>query len=305
MERCGEILVMHFPSWDRRPEYAAEQTATKSECYKVPETRSKEDKVLRSRLAFLLLAYLLLVPAWLISALDVPALRGRVNDLAGLLSRDEANGLEQRLAQFERETGHQIVVLALPSLEGEDPAAFALKTAETWKLGQKGHDNWALLLISLKDRKLRIEVGYGLEGTLPDAIASQIIRNVLVPRFREKDYAGGIASALNAMMQVTRGEPLPEMARRQPQNPQSNRYFQIGLVGMFALIGAMAFVSSMQRHRSGWSTRGRRYPPVGWGGPFGGGGFGGGGFGGGGFGGGGFSGGGGGGGGGGGASGSW
>jgi uncharacterized protein len=253
----------------------------------------------------LLFSFLFFLLSSAATALEVPPLRGRVNDLARLLPQERDPAMENQLAQFERETGHQIVVLIVPSLEGEDPPAFALKTAETWKLGQKGHDNWALLLVSVNDRKLRIEVGYGLEGVLPDAIGSQIIRNILTPRFREKDYAGGIESALNAMMQVTRGEPLPEIARRQPKNPQSNRSFQIGLVGMLALFGVMAFVSSMQRHRSGWSTRGRRYPPVIWGGPFGGGGFGGGGFGGGDFGGGGFSGGGGGGGGGGGASGSW
>jgi uncharacterized protein len=256
----------------------------------------------------LLFSFLFFLLSSAATALEVPPLRGRVNDQARLLPQERIPAMENQLAQFERETGHQIVVLIVPSLEGEDPPAFALKTAETWKLGQKGHDNWALLLVSVNDRKLRIEVGYGLEGVLPDAIASQIIRNILTPRFREKDYAGGIESALTAMMQVTRGEPLPESARRQPQNPQSSRYFQIGLVALLALMGAMAFVSSMQRQRSGWSTRGRRYPPI-WGGPFGGGGFGGGGFGGGGFGGGGdgggFSGGGGGGGGGGGASGSW
>jgi uncharacterized protein len=238
-------------------------------------------------------------------ALDVPPLRARVNDYAGLLQPEHIRRIENQLSQFERDTGHQIVVLTLPSLEGDDAPAFALKTAETWKLGQKGHDNWALLLISVKDRKLRIEVGYGLEGTLPDAIASQIIRNILVPRFREQDYGGGIESAVTAMMQVTRGEPLPESARRQPSSHGSNLAFMIGLLIIFAVFGLMSVMSSTQRQRSGmWSTRGRRYPPIGWGGPFGGG-FGGGGFGGGGFGGGGFSGGGGGGGGGGGASGSW
>lgn len=237
------------------------------------------------------------------NALDVPPLRGRVNDYAGLLQQDRVRGMENQLAQFELQTGHQVVVLALPSLEGEDAPAFALKTAETWKLGQKGHDNWALLLISLNDRKLRIEVGYGLEGLLPDAIASQIIRNVLVPSFRDKDYAGGIESALNVIMKVTRGEPLPESARSKPRYQQSNLKFMVIFAVVFAVLGLMAFMSSAQRQRTGmWATRGRRYPPIGWGGGFGGGGFSGGG---GGFDGGGFSGGGGGGGGGGGASGDW
>ena len=241
--------------------------------------------------------------AALASALDVPPLRGRVNDLAGLLSSERTQRIEVQLAEFERQTGHQIVVLLIPSLEGEDAVPFALKTAETWKLGQKGYDNWALLLVSLNDRKLRIEVGYGLEGILPDAIASEIIRNILVPRFRDKDYAGGIESALDAMMRVTRGEPLPESARRKDRDQGS----QLNSIAMFvislAVFALMAYASTARSRRNNtWATRGRRGGPM----IFGPGGFGGGGYsGGGGFGGGGFSGGGGGGGGGGGASGSW
>jgi uncharacterized protein len=250
-----------------------------------------------------------LLTCGLTSALEVPSLRGRVNDLAGLLSSNQSRGIESQLAEFERQTGHQIVVLTIRSLEGEDAPAFALKTAESWKLGQKGHDNWALLLVSLNDRKLRIEVGYGLEGILPDAIASEIIRNILVPRFRDKDYAGGIESAVDAIMKVTRGEPLPESARRKGGGQGS----QLNSIAMFiitlAVFGFMAYASTARRGRNNlWTTRSRRHSPVIFGpGGFGGGYYGGGGFGGGSDGGGfgGFSGGGGGGGGGGGASGSW
>jgi uncharacterized protein len=155
------------------------------------------------------------VLAWgIVYALDVPSLRGRVNDLAGLLSQDLAARLENQLSDFEQQSGHQVVLLTIQSLQDEDLASFALKTAEHWKLGQKGHDNWALLLVSVSDRKLRIEVGYGLEGTLPDATANQIINEIIVPRFREKDFGGGIESGLSAIMQATRGEPIPAV----PQN---------------------------------------------------------------------------------------
>lgn len=146
-------------------------------------------------------------------ALDVPPLRGRINDLAGMITADAAKRLEEGLRGFENETGHQIAVLTIPSLEGEDLEGFSIRVAETWKIGQKGFDNGAILLIARDDRKLRIEVGYGLEGVLPDAIASRIINEVIVPRFRANDYSGGIEAGVNALMRVTKGEVLPEKTR--------------------------------------------------------------------------------------------
>jgi uncharacterized protein len=147
-------------------------------------------------------------------ALDVPPLGGRINDLAGMITADAAKRLEEGLRRFETETGHQIAVLTIPSLEGEDLEGFSIRVAETWKIGQKGFDNGAILLIARDDRKLRIEVGYGLEGVLPDAIASRIINEVMVPRFRANDYSGGIEAGVNAIMRVTKGEVLPERPRR-------------------------------------------------------------------------------------------
>lgn len=146
-------------------------------------------------------------------SLAVPPLRGRVNDLAGLLSPDQANRLDGELAQFEQRTGHQIAVLIIPSLEGDVLEDFGIRVAESWKIGQKGFDNGVILLIVQNDRKLRIEVGYGLEGVLPDAIASRIIREVIVPRFRENDFNGGIEAGVDAIMKVTQGETLPETAK--------------------------------------------------------------------------------------------
>jgi uncharacterized protein len=180
------------------------------------------------------------VLAWgiIVYALDVPPLRGRVNDLAGLLSQDLAARLENQLSDFEQQSGHQVVLLSIQSLQDEDLASFALRTAERWKLGQKGHDNWALLLVSVSDRKLRIEVGYGLEGTLPDATANQIINEIIVPRFREKDFGGGIESGLSAIMQATRGEPIPAV----PQN--SKRSVDSSLSGiLMLLLGSALFAS--------------------------------------------------------------
>ncbi len=170
---------------------------------------------LGTRNSKLLLAALLLALTQLTlsSALEVPPLRGRVNDLAGMMPASRVSALQEQLRRFEEETGHQIAVLIIPSLQGEVLEDFSIKVAETWKIGKKGFDNGAILLIAKNERKLRIEVGYGLEGILPDAIASRIIREIIVPHFRANDYAGGIEAGVEAIMKVTSGEPLPAPAR--------------------------------------------------------------------------------------------
>jgi uncharacterized protein len=154
-------------------------------------------------------------------ALEVPPLRGRVNDYAQLLPQERARALEAELEKFERETGHQVAVLTIPSLQGDSLEDFSIRVAETWKIGKKGFDNGAILLVARDDRKLRIEVGYGLEGVLPDAIASRIIREVITPRFRTGDYGGGIEAGINSILKVTRGETLPERGRPAPERTAS------------------------------------------------------------------------------------
>ena len=126
---------------------------------------------------------------WMLAALvamaaDVPPLRGRVNDYAGVMGQEQARSLETRLAQFEQETGHQVAVLTIPTLDGEDIEGFGIRVAEAWKIGKKGFDNGVILIVAIKDRRLRLEVGYGLEGVLPDALAKQIISDYIVPQFR-------------------------------------------------------------------------------------------------------------------------
>jgi uncharacterized protein len=249
--------------------------------------------------AGLLSFLLLLITSPLARALEVPPLRGRVNDYAGVMSQDQVRTLESQLAQFEQETGHQIAVLTVPTLAGEDIEGFSIRVAESWKIGKKGFDNGVILLVAVKDRQLRLEVGYGLEGVLPDAIADRIIRDYIVPRFRAQDYAGGVIAGIDAVQKVIKQEPLPESARKPNQAPQSNFNSLAMFAIAFVIFALMAFSSGRRSRNQMWSGRGRRYPPIFWGG----GGFGGGGFGGGGSGGG-FSGGGGGFGGGG-ASGSW
>lgn len=155
-----------------------------------------------------------LLAASFLSAREVPRLRGRVNDLARLMPAERARALEERLKRFEQETDHQIAVLTISSLEGEDLEGFSIKVAERWKIGKKAFDNGAILIVVKNDRKLRIEVGYGLEGILPDALASRIIREIIVPRFRNNDYAGGIEAGSDAIMRATRGEAIPASERK-------------------------------------------------------------------------------------------
>lgn len=236
---------------------------------------------------------------WLLAgavwALEVPPLRGRVNDYAAVLSQDQDRTLEAQLAQFEQETGHQIAVLTIPTLEGEDIEGFSIRVAENWKIGKKGFDNGVILVVAVKDRRLRLEVGYGVEGVLPDAIAKTITSQYIVPRFRSQDYAGGIIAGMDAVMKVIRNEPLPESARRKTGDDGQDLNSLAMFIITLAVFGLMAYASTPRRRRNSmWAPRGRHYGPVIFPGGFGGGGYsGGGGFFGGGSSGGGFSGGGG------------
>jgi uncharacterized protein len=135
---------------------------------------------------------------------------GLVNDYANLLSVGSRATLESELLSFEKETSTQITVVTVADLGGDTVENFAVKLFEEWGIGQKGKDNGALLLISRDDRKLRIEVGYGLEGALTDAQSSQIIRNIITPSFKNDDYQTGIIEGVRAMMAATRGEYVAE-----------------------------------------------------------------------------------------------
>ena len=208
-------------------------------------------------------------------AIDVPPLRGRVNDYAGVMSQDQLRSLESRLAQFEQETGHQVAVLTIPTLDGEDIEGFSIRVAENWKIGKKGFDNGVILVVAIKDRRIRLEVGYGLEGVLPDAIAKRITSEFIVPRFRAQDYGGGIVAGIDAVLKVIKNEPLPESARKTGRDQGSGLNSFAMLAITFAVLGIMGFAATANRRRNNmWATRGGRTPPVFWGG----GGFGGGGF---------------------------
>jgi uncharacterized protein len=139
-------------------------------------------------------------------ALQIPPLRGRVNDNAGMLSPGAVRQLELMLKDFEQKDSTQIVVLTVAALEGAALEEFSMRVAERWKIGQTGLDNGAILLISRADRKVRIEVGYGLEGRLTDLKAGRIIREVIVPEFRAGRFDRGVVNGVQAMIDTVRGE---------------------------------------------------------------------------------------------------
>ena len=144
----------------------------------------------------------LAIPA---SALDVPSLTGRVVDLAQVLPNSTVELLTTQLAAHEAQSSNQLAVLIIPSLEGEPLEEFSHRVATTLKLGQKGTDNGVLLLVAIAERKVRIEVGYGLEGVLTDIRSAQIIRNAIVPRFRVGDIPGGVTGGINAILKTIEG----------------------------------------------------------------------------------------------------
>ena len=146
---------------------------------------------------------------------SIPALTAPVVDRTGTLSDDQRRQLDERLLAFEKQKGSQIAVLLVPTVRPESIAAYSLRVVEKWKLGRRGVDDGALLLIAKNDREVRIEVGYGLEGGLSDAVAKRIIEERITPRFRSGDFYGGIDAGVSAMVGVVAGEPLPMPPQRQ------------------------------------------------------------------------------------------
>jgi uncharacterized protein len=189
-----------------------------------------------------------LLVATMVAAIDVPYLSGRINDQAGLLGDSFETGLDGKLRQLEEETGAQVAVLTIVSLDGDPIEDFSIRVVETWKLGRAGVDDGVLILIVRDDRRMRIEVGYGLEGALTDAQAGRIIDVLMAPRFRSGDFEGGIDAAVEAVSSAIRGEALvlpEEPARGRGMNPGSLIFFLI-----FGLPFIGAALSS--RGAAGW-----------------------------------------------------
>jgi uncharacterized protein len=152
----------------------------------------------------------------------VPPLSGRVVDQTGTLSSGDVAALTQTLKGLEARKGSQVAVLIVPTTAPETIEQYSLRVAEAWKIGRKKIDDGALLVVAKNDRKLRIEVGYGLEGALNDATAKRIIDEVITPRFRNGDFAGGISAGIERIVAVIDGEPLPAPAQQKSSASSSN-----------------------------------------------------------------------------------
>jgi uncharacterized protein len=187
-------------------------------------------------------------------AVDVPFLAGRVNDLAGALSPAARARLETTLRDLERRTGAQVAVLVIPSLEGESLESYSVRVAQTWKLGRKGVDDGVLFLVAKNDRKMRIEVGYGLEPTLTDARSRAILDERVRPRFRANDFDGGITAGVSAIAAVIEGKPLPRLAPARSRGLRGSRVLpRLFMAAIFsAVIGVHSLVAILTPHAMGW-----------------------------------------------------
>ncbi|HXI08064.1 MAG: TPM domain-containing protein [Bradyrhizobium sp.] len=163
-------------------------------------------KAARAVLLALLLGWVF--PAFALVA--VPQLTGRVIDQTGTLSSGDVAQLSQKLADLQTRKGSQIAVLIVPTTEGEPIEQFSLRVAEAWKIGRKKVDDGALLVVAKNDRRLRIEIGYGLEGVLTDVTSKRIIDEIITPKFKSGDFAGGLSAGIDKMIGLINGEKLPE-----------------------------------------------------------------------------------------------
>jgi uncharacterized protein len=189
------------------------------------------------------------------AVVEVPYLSGRVVDTAEVLSADASTRISELLKAHEASSGNQVVVLTLPSLAGESVEDFAERVFQAWELGQAGKDNGVLIAVAVEDRRLRIEVGYGLEGTLTDLAAGRIIRGIITPHFRDGDYDGGIEAGVAAVIGVLEGrgeapaevEPAAEAPSdfhmEGPDLSITERIlfgaFIFGIIGLFTVLGVL------------------------------------------------------------------
>jgi uncharacterized protein len=196
------------------------------------------------------LAFLLLFPAF---ALDFPALSGRVVDEAGILDQATRTALTDKLAALEAKTTDQLVVVTLKSLQGTSIEDFGVQLGRRWRIGQKDKNNGVLLIVAPSERKVRIEVGYGLEGTLTDAVSRLIIENAIIPRFRANDFVGGVTRGVDDIIQVLTGdaEEWKQRAAKRPdtvsQSPSTQGdsiwpliWVVLAIVGVIALCATLA-----------------------------------------------------------------
>jgi len=192
-----------------------------------------------------LLALLLCFAHVALADVAVPPLKGRVVDLTNTLASDTIDTLNQRIRSFEQRKGSQIAVLMVPTTQPETIEQYSIRVAEAWKIGRKKIDDGALLVIAKNDHKLRIEVGYGLEGALTDVTSRRIIDEVIAPRFKTGDFAGGISAGLTRMIGVIDGEPLPAPAPEASHGSDVD-WNMLSSMAPFFIVGAIFFGSVLR-----------------------------------------------------------
>src|SRR5579871_922229 len=192
-----------------------------------------------------LLALLLCWPFAASADVAVPPLSGRVVDQTGTLSSDDIATLTQRLKDLETRKGSQVALLIVPTTQPETIEQFSIRVAEAWKIGRKKIDDGALLVVAKNDHKLRIEVGYGLEGALTDVTARRIIDEVIVPQFRRGDFDGGITAGISRIIGVIDGEPLPA-PKPEVSHGQDIGFDTLASFWPFILVGALMIGSFMR-----------------------------------------------------------
>ena len=166
-------------------------------------------------------------PTSLLAEVSIPILERHITDLTNTLTKDQQTALEDRLSTFEQEKGSQIAVLIVPTTQPETIEQYSIRVVDQWRLGRKSIDDGVLLLIAKNDRTTRIEVGYGLEGAIPDAMAKRIVDDIMIPYFRQTDYAAGINAGVDSLISLIQGEPLPEAKAPNATNLGQQQYFPL------------------------------------------------------------------------------
>jgi uncharacterized protein len=169
----------------------------------------------------------------------VPPLAARVTDLTGTLSGGAVSSIEAKLADLEAKKGSQLAVLIVPTTQPEEIEQYGIRVADAWKLGRKGVDDGAILLVAKNDRRVRIEVGQGLEGALPDAIANRIITETITPHFKQGDYDGGVQAGIDQMISVVNGEPLPQPDKKWERHSGLGNMLPLLLIVVFVVSGVL------------------------------------------------------------------
>lgn len=209
---------------------------------------------MKTALRFAVMAVVFAV-AMFAAAADVPFLSGRITDNAEILSQTNRRSLTELLKAHEDKTGNQIAVLTVTTLGGQNIEEYATAVFDAWKLGQKGKDNGVLIIVAPNERRMRIEVGYGLEATLTDLLAGRIISNIMTPRFKTGDYDGGVEAGAKAVITALAGGEVPEAGEKtgpaaqkssgfnEPDLPLTQRIlfgaFIFGIIGLFTVIGVL------------------------------------------------------------------